>query len=102
MRVLIRWLKRDENGQDLVEWALLLALVVLGSAALLNQSGPSVSNVWGTANQALLGQLSTPASDGSVGATGSTGSTGATGNTGSTGSTGSTGGTGGHHDHDDR
>ena len=70
MRVLVRCLLRDENGQDLVEWAMLLAMVALGSAALVSNSGSSMSSVWGSANLALKGQATS-------GATAGAGSTGA-------------------------
>ena len=44
---------RDEAGQDLVEYTLLLAFVALASAALFIGAGASVSGIWGTANSQL-------------------------------------------------
>jgi Flp pilus assembly pilin Flp len=53
----IRFL-RDEQGQDLVEYSLLLAFVALASAALFISSGQSISQVW----SATSTQMSTAAS----------------------------------------
>jgi Flp pilus assembly pilin Flp len=48
-----RRLINDESGQDLVEYALLLAFVALaGAAALLNMSG-STFTIWSVANNQL-------------------------------------------------
>ena len=44
---------RDDSGQDLIEYTLLLAFVALGSAALFIGAGKSVKGVWGTANSSL-------------------------------------------------
>jgi len=44
---------RDEQGQDLVEYTLLLAFVALASAALFINAGGSVNAIWSTANQTL-------------------------------------------------
>jgi len=41
---------REEEGQDLVEYTLLLAFVCLASAALFIGVGKSVSNIWVDAN----------------------------------------------------
>ncbi len=46
-------LLRDEQGQDLIEYTLLLAFVALASAALFIGSGGSVSNIWGAASSNL-------------------------------------------------
>jgi Flp pilus assembly pilin Flp len=48
----------DDQGQDLIEYTLLIAFVALGSAALFLSSGTSVSSIWSSANL----QLSTAAS----------------------------------------
>jgi Flp pilus assembly pilin Flp len=53
MRTLIRRLRTDEKGQDLVEYTLLLAFVVLGSGGLMLGQGTSVSRIWTSANTAL-------------------------------------------------
>jgi Flp pilus assembly pilin Flp len=44
---------REEEGQDLVEYTLLLAFVALASAALFIGAGGSISSIWGTANTVL-------------------------------------------------
>jgi Flp pilus assembly pilin Flp len=46
-------LVRDEQGQDLVEYTLLLAFVALASAALFIGAGGSVQCIWTQANQRL-------------------------------------------------
>ena len=37
---------RDEQGQDLIEYTLLLAFVALASAALFMNAGGSVNAIW--------------------------------------------------------
>ncbi len=44
---------RDEQGQDLIEYTLLLAFVALASAALFIGAGNAVSGIWGRANTQL-------------------------------------------------
>ena len=44
---------RDEQGQDLIEYTLLLAFVALASAAVFIGTGGSISGIWGTANGTL-------------------------------------------------
>lgn len=60
MRVLVLQFWQDESGQDLVEYALLLTVVAVGTVALMNESGSSVPRVWTAANVALQ----TPAGSG--------------------------------------
>lgn len=43
----------DESGQDVVEYALLLAFVVLASAALLFSGQASINTIWTTTNNNL-------------------------------------------------
>jgi Flp pilus assembly pilin Flp len=43
----------DEQGQDLIEYTLLLAFVCLAAAALFINSGKSVSGIWTAANTRL-------------------------------------------------
>lgn len=43
----------DEQGQDLIEYTLLLAFVALASAALFTQAGSSVTKIWGAASTNL-------------------------------------------------
>jgi Flp pilus assembly pilin Flp len=44
---------REEEGQDLIEYTLLLAFVALASAALFIAAGGSVSGIWQAANTRL-------------------------------------------------
>jgi Flp pilus assembly pilin Flp len=43
----------DDQGQDLIEYTLLLAFVCLASAALFISAGGSVSGIWASANSDL-------------------------------------------------
>ena len=52
---------RDDQGQDLIEYTLLLAFVALASAAIFITAGTSVKGIWTTA-QTQLGNASTAAS----------------------------------------
>ncbi|HOQ45041.1 MAG TPA: Flp family type IVb pilin [Bryobacteraceae bacterium] len=53
---------RDEQGQDLIEYTLLLAFVALASAALFMSAGGSITNIWTTANSRLAAASSEAAS----------------------------------------
>jgi Flp pilus assembly pilin Flp len=44
----------DERGQDLTEYTLLLAFVVLASAALLILNAQSVKGIWTSTNTMIL------------------------------------------------
>jgi Flp pilus assembly pilin Flp len=44
---------KDEDGQDLIEYTLLLAFVALASAAIFIGAGGSISGIWGSANTQL-------------------------------------------------
>jgi Flp pilus assembly pilin Flp len=48
---------KDEQGQDLIEYTLLMAFIALASAAIFVNAGKSVSSIWGSAS----GQLSNAA-----------------------------------------
>ena len=50
--ILIR-LARDEQGQDLIEYTLIMAFIALASAAVFTHAGASVNKVWGSANTVL-------------------------------------------------
>ena len=49
---------RNESGQDLIEYTLLMAFIALASAAIFINAGGSINTIWSTANT----QLSTAAS----------------------------------------
>ncbi len=44
---------KNEQGQDLIEYTLLLAMVCLASAGLFIQSGNSISGIWTITNNNL-------------------------------------------------
>ena len=52
---LIRKFIRDEEGQDLVEYALLLVFLALAAIAILPTLGSSVNRVFSQSNSALTG-----------------------------------------------
>ncbi len=58
MRFIANFL-RDEQGQDLIEYTLLLAFVALASAALFIQAGGSINKIWGNANTKLSAAVPT-------------------------------------------
>jgi Flp pilus assembly pilin Flp len=49
---MINFLK-DEQGQDLIEYTLLMAFIALASAAIFTNAGKSVSGIWGSASTQL-------------------------------------------------
>jgi len=53
MKTLLFNFVKDEQGQDLIEYTLLLAFVCLASAALFISAGGSVGGIWTTANTDL-------------------------------------------------
>jgi Flp pilus assembly pilin Flp len=44
---------KDEQGQDLIEYTLLMAFVALASAALFMGAGGSISSIWKVTNTQL-------------------------------------------------
>ena len=50
MRAMAQLFWNDEHGQDLTEYALLLAFVVIAAAGLFVVSGTSIVNIWGVSN----------------------------------------------------
>ena len=49
---LLRFLK-DEQGQDLIEYTLLMAFIALASASIFVSAGGSISGIWGAASNQL-------------------------------------------------
>jgi Flp pilus assembly pilin Flp len=49
------WLRllTDDDGQDLIEYTLLMAFVALASAALFIGAGGSIKGIWTTSNSQL-------------------------------------------------
>ena len=58
MKTFFACLWRDEQGQDLIEYTLMLAFVALASAALFSSARSTINLIWSKANS----QLSTAAS----------------------------------------
>ena len=44
----------EDDGQDLIEYSLLMAFVALASAGLFMKAGKSVTGIWSTANSRLV------------------------------------------------
>ena len=55
MKNLLSRFVRDEQGQDLIEYTLLLAFVCLASAALFIGAGGGVNAIWTNANAKING-----------------------------------------------
>jgi Flp pilus assembly pilin Flp len=51
--MLLRKFWNDEQGQDLIEYTLLMAFVALASAALFLGAGASIKGIWTTTNTQL-------------------------------------------------
>jgi Flp pilus assembly pilin Flp len=49
----LRQFLRDEEGQDLIEYTLLMAFIALASAAIFVSAGSSISGIWGAASNQL-------------------------------------------------
>ena len=58
MKTFCARLWREEQGQDLIEYTLMLAFVALASAALFSSAGTSINQIWSKNNS----QLTTAAS----------------------------------------
>jgi Flp pilus assembly pilin Flp len=44
---------KDEQGQDLIEYTLLMAFIALASAAIFVNAGTSIKSIWGSASTQL-------------------------------------------------
>ena len=53
MRTIIKSFITDEQGQDLIEYTLLMAFVALASAALFIGAGSSIKGIWAATNTQL-------------------------------------------------
>ena len=62
MKTYINNFLRDEQGQDLIEYTLLLAFVALASAALFIGAGNSVKGIWSITNSQLAAANTSAAS----------------------------------------
>jgi Flp pilus assembly pilin Flp len=55
---LLLLLRDEEDGQDLVEYSLLLAFIALAAIALLSAAGTSVTSIWTSINTGLTSAAS--------------------------------------------
>ena len=53
-----RFLK-DDGGQDLIEYTLLMAFIALASASIFVSAGGSISGIWGVASNQLSSAATT-------------------------------------------
>jgi Flp pilus assembly pilin Flp len=53
MKNLIMRFIKEEDGQDLIEYTLLMAFIALASAAVFVNAGTSVNQIWTTASSQL-------------------------------------------------
>ena len=53
MKHIVRSFVTEENGQDLIEYTLLMAFVALASAALFIGAGGSIKTIWTISNTQL-------------------------------------------------
>ena len=53
MKNFINGFMQDEQGQDLIEYTLLLAFVALASAAIFIGAGNNITGIWTAANTKL-------------------------------------------------
>ena len=45
---------REEQGQDLIEYTLLMAFIALASAAIFTSAGGSIQGIWSSASSQLV------------------------------------------------
>ena len=53
MKILLTRLWKEEEGQDLIEYTLLMAFIALASAAIFVGAGGSVNSIWQDASNQL-------------------------------------------------
>jgi Flp pilus assembly pilin Flp len=53
MKQFLKRFWREESGQDLIEYTLLMAFVALASASIFISAGGSVSSIWATGSNQL-------------------------------------------------
>jgi Flp pilus assembly pilin Flp len=53
MKTTLCQLWSNDDGQDLIEYTLLLAFICLSTAALMTKAGASVGTIWTAANSTL-------------------------------------------------
>ena len=58
MKTMIMNFVKDEQGQDLIEYTLLMAFIALASAAIFVNAGNSVNAIWKSASSQLVNAAS--------------------------------------------
>ena len=58
MKTMIMNFVKDEQGQDLIEYTLLMAFIALASAAIFVNAGNSVNAIWNSASSQLVNAAS--------------------------------------------
>lgn len=53
MRKLMNWMKNEESGQGMVEYALIIALVSIVAIVILATLGGTIQDIFGEADDAL-------------------------------------------------
>ncbi len=53
---------KDEQGQDLIEYTLLMAFIALASAAIFVNAGGSINQIWNSASSQLSNAAANAAS----------------------------------------
>jgi Flp pilus assembly pilin Flp len=44
---------REEDGQDLIEYSLLITFIAIATAAVVGQGQNAIRSIWGTSNSSL-------------------------------------------------
>jgi Flp pilus assembly pilin Flp len=58
----LKALWQEEDGQDLVEYSLLLAFIALGAVAILSSTSKSLNSLWSTISTTLSSAAASAAS----------------------------------------
>ena len=58
MKLFFKQFLKDESGQDLIEYTLLMAFVALASASIFIGAGGSVATIWNSASNQLVNAAS--------------------------------------------
>ena len=53
MRQLLCGLWRDEEGQDLIEYSLLITFIAIATAAVVGSGTNTIRGIWGTSNSQI-------------------------------------------------
>ena len=62
MKYILKSFFQDEQGQDLIEYTLLMAFVAIASAGLFIGAGSSISSIWTSTNTQLSAAAASAAS----------------------------------------